>query len=120
MEEEYQRKKKYEQKHTRDDDDRLKGIETFEILVCLVLAFGMDHINKLKVKDLRLLFRYNFGSEKLKGIPKKVELVGSVIYIFRKDWDGLVQRWGDWVSVVTNEGVHEAGEEMREIPILLV
>ena len=36
----------------RDDDDRSKGLETFEVLVCSVLAFGMDHINNLKVKDL--------------------------------------------------------------------
>ena len=57
-------------------------------------AFGMDHINNLKVKDLRVLLRYQFWSEKLKGIPKKVELMGAVKYIFRKDWDGLVQRWG--------------------------
>ena len=40
--------------------------------------------------------------------------MGAVKYIFRKDWDGLVQRWVDGVSVVKNEGVHEAGEEMEE------
>ena len=62
----------------RDDDERLKGLETCEVLVRSVLAFGMDHINNLKVKDLRVLLCYHFGSEKLKGIPKKVELVGDV------------------------------------------
>ena len=49
-------------------------------------------------------------SEKLKGIPKKVELVVAVKYFFRKDWDGLVQRWGGGVSGVKNEAVHEADE----------
>ena len=49
-----------------------------------------------------------------------MELVGAVKYIFRKDWDGLVQRWGDGVSVVTNEGVHEAGADMGEISIFSV
>ena len=80
----------------------------------------MYHINKHKVKNLRVIPCYHFGSEKLKGIPNKVELVGAVKYIFRKDWDGLVQRWGDGVSVVTNEGVHKAGEEMREISRFLI
>ena len=65
----------------RDDDERLKGLETCEVLVRLVLALGMDHINNLKVKDLKVLLRYHFGSEKLKGIPKKVELVEAVKYI---------------------------------------
>ena len=40
----------------------------------------MDHINKLKVKELRVMLRYQFGSEKLKGTPKKVELVDAVTY----------------------------------------
>ena len=38
----------------------------------------MDHINNLKVKDLRMLLHYNFGSEKLKRTPKKVEVVEAV------------------------------------------
>ena len=38
----------------------------------------MDHINNLKVKDIRALLCYHFGSERLKGIPKKVELVEAV------------------------------------------
>ena len=61
-------------------------------MVRSVLAFRIDHINELKVEDLRVLLRYHFGSEKLKGIPKKVELVGAVKYFFRKDWGGIVQR----------------------------
>ena len=54
----------------------------------------MDHINNLKLKDIRVLLRYYFGSEKLKGGPKKVELVGAVEYFSRNNWDGLVQIWG--------------------------
>ena len=56
-----------------------------------------------------MLLWYNFGSEKLEGVPKKVELVRDVIYCFRKDWEGVVKRRGGG-SVVTNEGVREAGE----------
>ena len=55
----------------RDDDERLKGLQTCEVLVRSVLAFGMDHINNLKVKNHRVLLHYQFGSEILKGIPKK-------------------------------------------------
>ena len=77
-----QRKKKYEQNQVRDYDERLKGLDTCEVLVCSVLEFGMDHINNLKVKDLRVLLCYHFGSEKLKGSPNKVELVGAVKTIF--------------------------------------
>ena len=62
MEEEDHRKNKSEQKQMRDDDERLKGIETCEVLVCSVLAFGTDHINNLKVKDLRVLLHYHFGT----------------------------------------------------------
>ena len=64
----------------RDDDERLKGLDNCEVLVRSVLAFGMDHINNLKVKDLRVLLCYDFGSEKFKGSPNKVELVGAVKY----------------------------------------
>ena len=77
-----------------DDYKRLKGLDNFEVLVHSVLEFGMGNINNLKVKDLRVLLCYHFGSEKLKGSPNKVELVGAVKYFFRKDWDFLVYRWG--------------------------
>ena len=49
-----------------------------------------------------------------------MEIVGAVKDSFRKDWDGLVQRGGGGVSVVTNEGVHESGEEMGERSRFLV
>ena len=54
----------------------------------------MDHINNLKVKDLRVLIQYHFGSEKLKGIPKKLELVEAVTEFFIEYWEGLVHRIG--------------------------
>ena len=49
-----------------------------------------------------------------------MELVKDVKYIFRKDWGGLVRRWGFGVYVVINEGVHQGGEEMGEISSFLV
>ena len=42
MKTEDQRKKKSEQKQMRYDDERLKGIETCELLVHSVLEFGTD------------------------------------------------------------------------------
>ena len=60
MEEEDQRKKKSEKKQMRYDDDTLKFLETCEFLVCSVLAFGMDHINNLTVKDLSVILCYHF------------------------------------------------------------
>ena len=38
----------------------------------------MDHINNLKVKEIRVLLQYQFWLEKIKVIPKKVELVEAV------------------------------------------
>ena len=63
----------------------------------------MDHINTLKVKELRVLLSYQFGLERLKGIPNKVELVEAVTGLFRRDWESLMQRVGGGGLVVTNE-----------------
>ena len=67
MESEYQSKNKCEQNHMREDDEMSRDLETEDCFS--VLAFGVDHTKNLKVKDLRVLLQYNFGSEKLKGIP---------------------------------------------------
>ena len=72
-------------------------------MVRSVLTFGMDHINNLKVKDIRVLLIYYFGSERLKGIPKKEEIVEAVTDLFWRDWESLMQRVGGGGSVVTNE-----------------
>ena len=50
-----------------------------------------------------MLLRYHFGSERLKGTPKKVELVEAVTGLFRRYWESLNQRVGGGGSVVTNE-----------------
>ena len=63
----------------------------------------MNHINTLKVKELRVLLRYLFGSERLKGTQKKVDLVEAVTGLFQRDWESLMQRVGGGGSVVTNE-----------------
>ena len=46
----------------KDDEKSLKVIYTCEVLVSSVLAFGMDNIDSLKGKDLRVLICYHFGS----------------------------------------------------------
>ena len=79
-------------------------------MVRSILKFGMDHIYNLKVKELQVIPRYHFGSERLKGSPKKVELVEAVTDLFREDWESHMQRGGG--SVVTNE--------MRKRAIFLV
>ena len=102
-----------------DNDKRLEGLETCEVLVCSVLASVMDQINNLKVKGLRVLLSYQFGSEMMKGISKKMEFVEAV-KDFKERIGGYLQRWGSGVSVVTNEGVNDAGEDMGERSIFLV
>ena len=49
-----------------------------------------------------------------------MELVGDVKYCFRKDWYGLLWRLWGGMYVITNECVHEAGEEMGERSRFLV
>ena len=81
-----------------ENKERLRGLESCESLVCYVLKFGMDHINNLKVKELRMLLWDHFGLEILKGIPNKVELVEAVTYLFRRYWESILQRvcvWGE-------------------------
>ena len=95
MEAEGQRKKKSEQKQIRDDDNRLKDIDTCEVLVRSILAFGMDHSNNLKVKDLRVLLHYHFGSEKLKGSQIKWNLWG-VLNVLESIGTVLCRYGGGW------------------------
>ena len=63
----------------------------------------MDHINNLKVKELQVILRYHFGSERVKGSPKKVELVEAVTGLFLRYWEGLMQRLGGGGLVLMNE-----------------
>ena len=63
----------------------------------------MDHINNLKVKDIGVLLHYHFGSETLKGIPKKVEIVEDITDLFWRDWKGLMQRVGGGGGVGGNK-----------------
>ena len=77
---------------------------------------GAHPHKNLKANNIKMMLCYYFSSEKLKGEPKKVELVKDVTDLFRKDWEGLVYREGGWRSLVTNE----AGAEMGEICIILV
>ena len=79
------RRRKSEYKQVRENGDRLRGLDICKALVRSVLTFGMDHINILKVKELRVLLLYHFGLERLKWRPKKVELVEDVTDLFRRD-----------------------------------
>ena len=86
------RRQKSEEKKVRENEDKLRGLESCEALVRSVLTFGMDHINNLKVKEVQVILRYPFGLERLKGVPNKVELVEAVTDLFRRDWEDLMQR----------------------------
>ena len=63
----------------------------------------VDHINDLKVKELRVLLHYHFGSERLKGTQKKVKLVEDVTDLFGRHLEIIMQRVGGGGLVVTNE-----------------
>ena len=76
------RRYKSEEKQIRENKYRLRCLDICEAFFCSVLTFGMDPINNLKVKELRVLLRYHFGSESLKGSPKKVELLEALTDLF--------------------------------------
>ena len=76
------RRRKYEENQVRKIEDRLRGLESCEALVFSILTFGIYHINNLKSKELQVLLCYHFGSERLKGSPKKLELVEDVTDLF--------------------------------------
>ena len=59
--EDQRKKNKSGQKQMRDYGYRLKDIETCEDLVRSVFAVGMDYINNLKVKEIRVLLHYHSG-----------------------------------------------------------
>ena len=46
------RRKKSEDKQVRENKDRLRGLESYEALVCSVLTIGMDHINNIRAKEI--------------------------------------------------------------------
>ena len=52
MEAEEHRRRKSDEKQVRENGDRLRGLESCGALVHSVLTFDMDHINKLKVKEI--------------------------------------------------------------------
>ena len=85
-----QRNAKDEQKQSMQGEQRSERIQSFIDLICLVLAFGMDHIKNLNLKDKKVMICYYSGSEKLKGAPSKQELVYSVTGLLRKYWQGIL------------------------------
>ena len=55
MEAELDRKRKSEENQGMENQDRSRGLENCEDLVCSVLTFGMDNIDNFKVKELQVL-----------------------------------------------------------------
>ena len=111
MEADYNRNNKYPRHRTGEYLERSEGLQNCEFLVHLVWSFGVDRIKKLKLKGLKLMLHYFLGSENLKGVPNKVELLEDVNEFFRKDWEDIVQREGGGISVVTNGAGCEAGKD---------
>ena len=62
MESEENGRQKSQENQVRGEKYRLIVLESCEALVRSVLTFGMNNINKTKVKELRLRLRYHFGS----------------------------------------------------------
>ena len=63
----------------------------------------MYHINKTRFKEILVFLFYHFGSERLKGIRKKVELVEAVTGIFQGEWEGIMDRvelGGRWKRMI--------------------
>ena len=89
------RRRKSEEKQVKENEYRLRFLESCESLVRSILTVGIDHINILKVKELRVLLRYRFGTERLEGSQKKLELVEAADNLFRGEWEGLIQRVGE-------------------------
>ena len=85
------RSRKSEENQVKENKDKLRGLESCEALVHSVITIGTYNINNLKVKELQVLLRCHFGSERLKGSPKKVELVEAVTDLFQIDWEGLMK-----------------------------
>ena len=95
--------RKSEEKQVRENKDRLKGLESCEALFSPVFTFGMDHINNLKVKELFVILRCHFGSERFKESPNKVEPVEAATDLFQRCWECIMQRVGGEGLVVTND-----------------
>ena len=55
MEAEENRRRKSEEKQVRENEDRLRGLESCEALVHSVLKFDKDKINNLKFKEIQVL-----------------------------------------------------------------
>ena len=78
MDTEDHRKQKYEKTRIGRTTRGSKVLIFVKFWFFSVFKFGMDYINKLKVKELGVLLHYHFGSEKLKEVPKKLEIVKDV------------------------------------------
>ena len=85
MESGYHMNRKSEQKQRGEYEERSGGLQTCEFLIDSILEFVVNHINILKLKDIRVLLCYHFISKNLKGVPNKLNTVESIIRVFRKD-----------------------------------
>ena len=88
----YHSNNKYEYMHRRDGEERYERLQTCAVLVCPILEFDINHTKTPKLKYPKVMICYDFGLEKLKGIPNKLELVDSVTEFFIKHCCGLVHR----------------------------
>ena len=102
MEGENQRNKKSGKTRRNEDKERSKYIQTSMVWVFSLLLLSMDNIKNLKLKGLKVVICYHFRSEKLKGVPNKLELAEAVTDMFLKDYVLVVHRKGGGRSVVKN------------------
>ena len=58
-----------ENNSNREDEESSEVPKNCKGLVDQVLVSGMDYINNTRLKDVKVLLCYYFGSENLRGIP---------------------------------------------------
>ena len=71
------RRQKSEDKHVRENECRLRGIDSCEAFVCSVLTFGMDHINIYQIQGDSGVSLLSLWVGKIEGDPKESGTCGG-------------------------------------------
>ena len=72
-----------EHNQMREDQEGSRGLHNCELLVCLVLVFGMDHIKNFKVKEIMVLLCCHLRVRKVEGQEYVTEGIGRILFMGR-------------------------------------